>query len=163
MPRCLLALALAGSALLALASSAGAVDPSTRTVTAIAAARVTLSRDLPRNNAAIRAAVDRARQRAVTQAIANAREQGARLARGAGLTLGEVLAMEELIPPHFGHWAYGTDGTFAAGRFCGRVRSRRFRRLPNGRRVPIGPARTRFTCRIPPEVQHTLKVTFAVG
>jgi hypothetical protein len=71
--------------------------------------------------------------------------------------------MEELVPPRFGHWARGTDGTFGPGKFCGRVRSRSFRRLPNGRRIAVGTVRTRRTCRIPQEVQHTLKVTFAVS
>jgi uncharacterized protein DUF541 len=163
MSRCPLVLALATGVLLALPPAAPAADPSSRTVTAIAAARVTLSRDLPRNDTAIGRAVDRARQRAVTQAIANAREQAGRLAAGAGVALGEILGMEELVPPHFGHWAYGTDGTFGPGKFCGRVRSRSFRRLPNGRRIAVGPVRTRRACRIPQEVQHTLKVTFAVS
>lgn len=162
MPTRQLVLTLALGALATAPAAATAADPSTRTVAAIAAARIPLSRDLPHKDAAIRAAVDRARQRAVTQAIANARQQAARLASGAGATLGSVLAIEELVPPHFGHWAYGTDGTFGPGKFCGRVRSRKFRRLPNGRRVPVGPVRSRFTCRIPQEVQHTLKVTFAI-
>lgn len=143
--------------------AATAAEPPARSITAIAAARITLKRDLPRNNAAISAAVDRARTRAVPMALANARTQAQRLATAAGLTLGEVVGLEELIPPHFGHWAYGTDGTFGPGKFCGTVRQRRFKRLPNGRRVPTGPARSRFTCRIPTEVQHTVKVTFAVG
>jgi uncharacterized protein DUF541 len=155
-------LLLAGAALAA-PVPALAADPPVRTITAIAAARVTLNRALPKNDAAIRAAVERARQRAVPMALANARTQADRLAKGAGLTLGEVWNIEEMVPPHFGHWAFGTDGTFGPGKFCGTVRQRSFRRLPNGRRVPTGKARSRFTCRIPFEVQHTVKVTFAVA
>jgi hypothetical protein len=153
---------LAGAVVLAPAP-ASAADPPPRTITAIAAARVKLNRDLPKNDVAIRTAVDRARQRAVPSAIANARVQGERLARGGGVTLGEIVNIEEMVPPHFGHWAYGADGTFGPDKFCGTVRQRSFRRLPSGRRVPTGKVRSRFTCRIPFEVQHTVKVTFAIA
>lgn len=100
--------------------------------------------------------------RSIGGAIANARVQAQRLAAGAGATLGALLSIDEMVPPHFGHWTYGADGMFGPGKFCGKARSRRFKRLPSGRRVPTGPIRTRFTCRIPREVQHTLKVTFAI-
>lgn len=163
MSRRALAVAVSLGALGAPTGPAAAADPTTRTVAAIAAARVPVNRDLPRRDAVIRAAVDRARQRAVREAIANARVQAQRLASGADATLGAVLSIEEMVPPHFGHWAYGTDGTFGPGKFCGKLRSRKLKRLPNGRRVPTGPVRTRFTCRIPQEIQHTLKVTFAIG
>lgn len=153
---------LTAAALLAPVAPATAADPEVRSIAAIAAARVKVNRHLPRNDAAIRAGVERARQRALPMAIANARTQAQRLATAAGVTLGQILVIEEMVPPHFGHWAYGTDGTFGPGRFCGTVTTRRFKRLPSGRRVPTGKPRSRFTCRIPNEVQHTLKVTFAV-
>ena len=135
-----------------------------RTITATAAGRVTIPRDVARNSKAIGAAVEAAHDRAVRRAIANAREEAVRLAAAGGLTLGALVAVAEAQPSPFfgGSSVYGADGTFGPGRFCGQIRTPIRRRTASGRLQTVG-TRAHFGCRIPPEVSQTISATFAVG
>jgi uncharacterized protein DUF541 len=164
-----LAAAVATAALLAApAADAQAPAPApSRTITAIAAGRVTVNRSVAQNNRAIAAAVESARNKAIPLAIANAREEAQRLAAAGGLTLGPLVSLTEPEPsPFFGGpvgGAYGADGTFGPGRFCGRIRTPVRRRNAQGRLVNTGRTRSHFGCRVPPEVAQTVSATFAVG
>ena len=135
-----------------------------RTITATAAGRVTIPRDVARNSKAIGAAVEAAHDRAVRLAIANAREEAVRLAAAGGLTLGALVAVAEAQPSPFfgGSSVYGADGTFGPGKFCGQIRTPIRRRTASGRLQTVG-SRAHFGCRIPPEVSQTISATFAVG
>jgi uncharacterized protein YggE len=164
------ALVAASTAALLVASSATAQSPAPapgRTITAIAAARVTIAKDVARSSKAIAAAVEAARNRAIPLAVANAREEAQRIAAASGLTLGAVLSVSEPQPsPFFGGpvgAAYGADGTFGPGRYCGQIRTPIVRRTADGRRVRTGRSRSHFGCRVPGEVAQTVSVTFAVA
>jgi uncharacterized protein YggE len=166
LPAALLA-ATSAALLVAPAATAQAPAPApARTITAVAAGRVTVPRDVAKNSAAIGKAVEAARDRAVRLAIANAREEAARIAASSGLTLGPIVSVVEPQPsPFFGGpvgAAYGTDGTFGPGRFCGQIRTPIRRRTASGRLQTVG-SRAHFGCRIPPEVSQTISATFAVG
>ncbi|HEX2103182.1 MAG TPA: SIMPL domain-containing protein [Solirubrobacteraceae bacterium] len=109
------------TAALLLAPAARAQAPA-RTISAVASGRTEVNRDVAQNSRAIGRAVAAARDRAIPRAIANAREEAARLAAAAGLRLGALLAVEEPDPtPFYGNasGAYGAEGTFGPGRFCG--------------------------------------------
>jgi len=135
-----------------------------RTITATAAGRVTIPRDVARNSKAIGAAVEAAHDRAVRLAIANAREEAVRLAAAGGLTLGALVTVAETQPSPFfgGSSVYGADGTFGPGKFCGQIRTPIRRRTASGRLQTVG-SRAHFGCRIPPEVSQTVSATFAAG
>ena len=111
--------------------------PAANTITAIAAGRVAVDRDVAQNSKAIGAAVEAAHDRAVRRAIANAREEAARMAAAGGLTLGALVSVAEVQPnPFFGGQiggAYGGDGTFGPGKFCGTIRTAVRRRDASGR------------------------------
>jgi hypothetical protein len=164
-----LAAAVAATALLAApAADAQAPAPApARTITAIAAGRVTVNRSVAQNNRAIAAAVESARNKAIPLAISNAREEAQRLAAAGGVTLGAVVSVTEPEPsPFFGGpvgGAYGAEGTFGPGRFCGQIRTPIRRRNSQGRLVSTGRTRSHFGCRVPPEVTQTVSVTFAVS
>jgi len=161
-------LAAAATAVLLLAPSASAQAPApaANTITAIAAGRVAVDRDVAQNSKAIGAAVEAARDRAVRRAIANAREEAARMAAAGGLTLGALVTVAEVQPnPFFGGQiggAYGGDGTFGPGKFCGTIRTAVRRHDASGRLRTVR-TRTRFGCRIPAEVVQNVSATFAVG
>ena len=135
-----------------------------RTITATAAGRVTIPRDVAKNSKAIGAAVEAAHDRAVRLAIANAREEAVRLAVAGGLTLGALVAVAEAQPSPFfgGSSVYGADGTFGPGKFCGQIRTPIRRRTASGRLQTVG-SRAHFGCRIPPEVSQAVSATFAAG
>jgi uncharacterized protein YggE len=158
--------AITSAALLAAPAASGQAPVPIRTVTAIGAGRVTVDRDVAKNSRAIQAAVDAARDKAIPLAMRNAREEAARVAAASGLTLGAVVSVSEPQPsPFFGGpvgAAYGADGTFGPGKFCGTIRTPIRRRTASGRLQTVG-TRSHFGCRIPPEVSQTLSVTFAVG
>jgi Protein of unknown function (DUF541) len=164
-----LAAALATATLLgAPAADAQAPAPApARTITAVAAGRVTVNRNVAKNSAAIAAAVDVARDRAIPLAIRKAREEAQRLAAAGGLTLGPLVAVSEPEPSPFfggpGGAAYGTEGTFGPGKFCGRIRTPIRRRTASGALRFTGRFRSHFGCRIPSEVAQTVSATFAAG
>src|SRR6185295_18664352 len=100
-------------------------------------------------------------------AIATAREEAQRLAAAGGLTLGPLVSVSEPEPsPFFGGpvgSAYGAEGTFGPGRFCGQIRTPIRRRDARGVLRNTGRVRTRFGCRVPGEVAQTVSATFAVS
>jgi hypothetical protein len=160
-------LAAGATAVLLLAPSASAQAPATaNTITAIAAGRVAVDRDVAQNSKAIGAAVEAARDRAVRQAVGNAREEAARVAAAGGVTLGALVAVAEVQPnPFFGGQiggAYGGDGTFGPGKFCGTIRTAVRRRDASGRLRTVR-TRAHFGCRIPGEVVQNVSATFAIG
>ena len=162
------AAAVAVAALLTAPVAEGQAPAPTRTITAIAAGRVTVDRDgLAQNSKAIGAAVEAARDKAIPQAIAKAREEAQRLAAAGGLTLGPLLSVSEPEPsPFFGGpvgAAYGAEGTFGPGKFCGTIRTPVRRRNAQGRLVSTGRFRSHFGCRVPSEVAQTVSATFAAG
>jgi len=164
-----LAAAVAAAALLVAPAAADAQAPApapSRTITAIAAGRVPVNRSVAQNNRAIAAAVESARNRAIPLAVAHAREEAQRLAAAGGLTLGPLVSVSEPEPsPFFGGpvgGAYGAEGTFGPGKFCGRIRTPIRRRNARGRLVNTGRTRSHFGCRVPPEVTQTVSATFAV-
>jgi hypothetical protein len=163
------ALAAASAVLLAVppAEAQAPAPVPARTITAIAAGRVTIDRDhVAKNSKAIAAAVEAARNRAIPLAIANAREEAQRIAAAGRLTLGALVSVSEPPPsPFFGGpvgAAYGAEGTFGPDRYCGQIRTPITRRNANGRRVFTGRFRSHFGCRIPSEVAQTVTATFAV-
>ena len=106
----------------------------------------------------IAAAVAKAREKALPKAIADARLRAQQLAAAAGLTLGALVTVsDEPGTSPFSPW--GQDGTFGPGRFCGLVRSPKYRTV-NGKRRRAG-MRTRRTCRVPNEVERSVRLTFA--
>ena len=138
-----------------------------RTITAIAAGRATVNKDVAQNSKAIAAAVEAARNRAIPLAIASAREEAQRLAAAGGLTLGPLVSVSEPEPgPFFGGpvgAAYGAEGTFGPGRFCGQIRTPIRRRDARGVLRNTGRVRSRFGCRVPGEVAQTVSATFAIS
>ena len=162
----LAAAALGATLLVAPAARAQAPAP-TRTITAVAAGRAPVNRDVAQNSKAIAAAVEAARDRAIPLAIATAREEAQRLAAAGGLTLGPLQSVAEPQPsPVLGGpsgGAYGTEGTFGPGKFCGRIRTAIRRRNAAGQLRPTGRFRSRFGCRVPAEVAQTVTATFAVS
>ena len=163
----ILAAVAAATLLAAPAATAQAPAPTpARTITAIAAGRVTVDRDVAKNSKAIQAAVDAARDKAIPVAIRNAREEAQRIATASGLTLGAVVSVSEPQPsPFFGGpvgAAYGAEGSFGPGKFCGTIRTPIRRRTASGRLQTVG-TRSRFGCRIPPEVTQIVSATFAVS
>jgi post-segregation antitoxin (ccd killing protein) len=157
----------AAPALIAAPAAEGQAPAPSRTITATAAGRVTVDRDVAQNSRAIGAAVEAAHDRAVRVAIANAREEAQRLAAAGGLTLGALVSVAEPQPSPFlggpGAGAYGTEGTFGPGKFCGRIRTAIRRRDARGVLRNTGRVRTRFGCRVSPEVAQTVSATFAVS
>ena len=83
-------------------------------------------RDVAQNSKAIGAAVEAAHDRAVRRAIANAREEAARMAAAGGLTLGALVSVAEAQPnPFFGGNRRATARTDVRPRqFCGTIRTR---------------------------------------
>jgi hypothetical protein len=59
--------------------------------------------------------------------------------------------------------AYGAEGTFGPGRFCGQIRTPIRRRDARGVLRSTGRVRTRFGCRVPGEIAQTVSATFAVS
>jgi hypothetical protein len=160
--------AVAAAALVAARAAEAQAPAPGRTITATAAGRVTVNRDVAQNSKAIGAAVEAARNRAIRVAVANAREEAQRLAAAAGgMTLGALVSVAEPQPSPFlggpGGGAYGTEGTFGPGKFCGRIRTPIRRRDARGVLRNTGRFRTRFGCRVPSEVAQTVSATFAVS
>jgi Protein of unknown function (DUF541) len=162
-----LAAAVAAAALVAAPAAEAQAPAPGRTITATAAGRVTVNRDVAQNSKAIGAAVEAARNRAIRVAVANAREEAQRLAAAGGMTLGALVSVAEPPPSPFfggpGGGAYGTEGTFGPGKFCGRIRTPIRRRDARGVLRNTGRFRTRFGCRVPSEVAQTVSATFAVS
>lgn len=135
-----------------------------KSVTTVGAASVSVKPADRKSNASIKAAVDAADASARPKAIANARERAGELAQSAGLTLGAITSVSEApaVPFYFGPYgaAYGLQGTFGPGKFCGVTRTSHLKRLSNGQTRRVLGKRHRV-CRIPPNVTVSVTVTFA--
>jgi hypothetical protein len=132
-----------------------------QTITATGTAQVRPEPENRRNNASIRAAVREANERALPRAIANARARAAELATAAGVTLGPLLSISDAPLPGYPFAFSPQNGTFGNGRFCGRVPN--FRTVVrNGVRRRVRARGTRRICRVPPQVNASVTLTFAV-
>ncbi len=163
MPVRLVAVSAVVAASLTAAVPAFAADPPTRTVTAVAAASVKVQKDVAQTDAAIAAAVEAARAKVGPAAVANATEEAERLAAAGKLTLGPLISIAESQPFPYGPFAaYGLEGTFGPGKYCGAIRTPIFRKGKNGRRVFTRKFRSHHGCRVPAQVTATISVTFGV-
>jgi hypothetical protein len=112
-----------------------------------------------KHEAPIRAAVEKAEDKALPRAIDDARSKATDLAKLAGLTLGPIVSISDAPTSPYGPF-YGFYGTFGPDRFCGTIRTAVFKRNKAGKRVRVG-SRSRHTCRVPSTVTSSVTVTFA--
>jgi hypothetical protein len=129
----------AGRALVADGDAAAAVRPRNR-----------------RSSASIRRAMDAARLAAAPVALAEARADADRLARGAGIPLGALFSIAEVRRP-FDDWS---AGPFGPGRFCGTIRRPIFRRDPATGRTRIVRRVSERRCYFPTTLSVGLRVTY---
>lgn len=115
----------------------------------------------PKSNASIAAAVAAAYDRALPLAVADARTQAQELAAATGVTLGALVGVSNEQQPSPFFSPFGQEGAFGPGRYCGTVRTPRFKTV-DGKRVRVG-TKTRRACRIPGRVTRTVKLTYAIG
>lgn len=115
------------------------------------------------SNASIVAAVEAAEAKALPAAVADARKQAQELAGATGVTLGAVLSISNqgTGPGFYGPFFYG--GSFGPNRFCGTIRTPVFKTDAQGRRRSTGKVRTRRVCRVPPTIQRTVQLTYALS
>ncbi len=157
----LLALAALGASL-ALPTVAGAQAPvPAATVEAYGTGSVKPVPKDEKSNTSIAASVQVAQDKALPRAVADARTQAQELARAAGLTLGALTSVSNDSQPSPFFTPYGQEGTFGPGRYCGTVRTPRYKTV-NGKRVRVG-TRTRRSCRVPTTVTRTVKLTYAAA
>lgn len=131
------------------------------TVTAVGAASIPVRRPANPSDATIGAAVRAAQEKVGPAAIADARKEAERLASALGLTLGALQSVAEQPSPYGPFFAgIGVAGSFGAGRYCGTIRRRIFRRAANGRPVPTRRIVSRHVCRTPPYIATSVTVTF---
>ena len=139
-----------------------ALAQSQRTVTAVGSTQVSVTPADPKENASIVAAVDAAEQAAIAPALADARARAERLAAAAGLTLGDIVSVGDVVSQPYGPFG-GTNsfGPFGVDRYCGVITRAVTRRVPgtNRRRV-VGRRRVRV-CHYPRRLTNVLEVTFA--
>jgi hypothetical protein len=134
-----------------------------KSVTAIGTASVKVKPNNRKDNASIKAAVERADASARPKAIAAAQERATELAQTAGLTLGGIVSVAEAPPSPFGpFFAYGQQGTFGLGKYCGNVRTFHARRDSKGRIHRVA-GRRHKVCRVPAQSVTSLSVTFAAS
>jgi hypothetical protein len=142
-----------------LALTAPAVAAADQTITALGTGQATVKPTNRNNNAAIKRAVDKAYARSVPRAIADAREDGERLARASGLTLGTILSVDENV--NSGNVYFGPGSTFAPfgpDQYCRTITRHVHRRDAAGRLHTV--TRRRRQCLVPEFASTTLAVTF---
>jgi hypothetical protein len=144
-----------GLVTLAAASPASAQQP---TITANGSADVKPEPANRENNGSIRKAVALAQTQALPLAIEAARAQ--ELAAAANLKLGALLTIADAPRPGYPFFYSPQRGTFGDGRFCGRVHNTRTV-VRNGVRRRVAAKGTHRICRVPPEVQASVQLTFA--
>ena len=129
-----------------------------RTIEATGVASVKVKAPSDRTHEApIRAAVEAAEDKALPRALAEAGSKAADLAKLSGLAVGAIVSISDTASSPYGPFFYGT---FGPDRFCGTIRTPVFKRGKDGKRHRVG-TRTRHTCRVPPTVTSTVRVTFA--
>lgn len=131
------------------------------TITVAGTAQVA-PKPLNRNsNASIAKAVKRARTAATPLALANGQARATELASLAGLKVGRLLAITEGFgAAPFGVYAFGQDGTFGNGQYCGTVRRSRVV-TKNGKKQRV--VTSSRICRVPQQVIATLTLTYSTG
>ena len=139
-------------------SAASAQQPAT--LTASGTAQVKPEPDNRKSDASIRQAVEAAETEALPKAIAEAREHANKLAAAAGVKLGALVSISDSPAPGYPYY-YGQYGTFGNGKFCGQVRNTKFV-VRDGRRRRVVTKGTHKVCRVPPQVQASASVTFAI-
>jgi hypothetical protein len=113
-----------------------------------------------RSSASIRRAMDAARVAAAPLALAEARTDADRLARGTGIPVGTLFSIAEVRRPFEDP---GAAGSFGPGRFCGTIRRPIFRRDPaTGRRRVVRRVSER-RCFFSSTVSVGLRVTYLPG
>ncbi len=144
---------------LVLPGAARAQDAAQPTVQAVGTGSVKPAPRNRRSQDSIAAAVAAARDKALPKAIADGRVRAQQLATAAGLTLGALITVsdEPAASPFFSPW--GQDGTFGPGKYCGTIRTAKYR-MVNGKRRRTG-WRTRRACRVPSQVARAVRLTFA--
>lgn len=145
-------------------AQAPATSPTERTLVAVGTGVVKVTPKDKTSNASIVAAVEAAEAKALPKALAEARSEATELATAAGVTLGPLISLSNSPASggvFFGPY-YPTTGTFGPGKFCGNVRTRSVKIGKDGKRH-FGKTRTHRTCRIPPTVQRSVQLTFALN
>jgi uncharacterized protein YggE len=150
--------------LAAVANAQAPVAQPDRTLVAAGLGTVKVTPKDRTSNDSIVAAVKAADAKALRRAVADARDQAAKLAAAGGVTLGPLVSLANSTSNggvFYGPY-YGTTGTFGPGKFCGTVRTRSVTIGKDGKRH-LGKLRSRRTCRIPSVVQRTVQLTFALA
>jgi hypothetical protein len=140
---------------------AQAQTPAAKSVTAVGTAEVKVEPANRHSNDSIKAAVEKAEADAQPKALAAARDDAARLAQTAGLTLGAVTSISDApSSPYF--FPYGIQGTFGPGKYCGNTRSVHVKHLANGKTKRVV-GKLHRVCRVPSEAVVSVTVTFAAS
>jgi curli biogenesis system outer membrane secretion channel CsgG len=149
---------IAGCAL-ALAAPAAAQAASDQTITALGTGQAKVKPADRHSNASIKKAVDEAYDRAVPRAIADAREDGQKLAAAANLVLGAILSVDENVSSIGFYYGPVNQGRFGPDTYCRTLRRVIHRRDRSGRLHVIRTTR-RKVCSVPKFAVSTLAVTF---
>jgi hypothetical protein len=147
-------------ALLLVVPATAAAD---QTITALGTGQAKVKPANRHRNASIARAVDKAYARSVPKAIADAREDAARLAKASGLTLGPIQSVDENVNNGGGYY-YGPGGglaPFGPDQYCRTIVRHVHRRDSAGRLHTI--RRRRHQCFVPDFASTTLAVTFAAS
>jgi uncharacterized protein YggE len=138
--------------------------PAGKTVTALGLGQVKVDPQDRHSNASIVAAVEAAEAKAVPQAITEARDRAAALAKASGLEVGAIESVDETPQSPFfyvgGPNAY--PAPFGKDKYCGDERRPTFKRNAAGRRVVSG-SHVVHACRVPRFVLINLSVKFSAG
>jgi uncharacterized protein YggE len=150
-----------GTCAVALGAPAAAGAASDQTITALGTGQAKVNPTNRHNNGSIKKAVDQAYAKAVPNAIADARDDGARLAKAAGLTLGAIQSVDESVTNGNGYYFGGGANLapFGPDQYCGKITRRVHKRDANGRLHTV--RRTTRRCFVPSVASTTLAVTFA--
>jgi uncharacterized protein YggE len=143
-----------------LALSVPAAAQADQTITALGSAQVKVKPTNRHKNKAIRRAVDKAYARSLPKAIADARNDGNRIAKASGLVLGAIQSIDENVNNGGGYY-YGPAANlapFGPDQYCGKVTRRVHRRDAQGRLHTV--RRTQRRCFVPAFASTTLAVTF---
>ena len=153
-------LAIAALAAALIVPAAASADVS-KSITAIGSSNVKVN-PTAQTDAAIQTEIAKARAAAGPMTVAAARAEAQRLAAASGLTLGPLTVVAEQMPfPFFGPYAYGLDGTFGPGKWCGTIRTPILRKVKGGGTRRTGKYSSHHGCRVPRQVPATVSVTFA--
>jgi hypothetical protein len=150
-----------------LAAAASAQAPATTPERTLVASGLGSAKVTPKDrtsNASIVAAVEAAETKALPAALSDARDQATQLAAAAGVTLGPLVSLTNAGTAggvFYGPY-YPSTGSFGPGRYCGNIRTRSVTVGKDGKRH-LGKLHTRRTCRIPPVVQRSVQLTFALA